>query len=142
MASPEFGSPNPFSPDSPQWASYRSLQDKMLIQQKAPVMTPRTEPMPEPVPEWLKEAVLAEAKKTCPTTDPVADHLWWKGSWPYIVARILWERGEPEPVDPDVEAVKRIIEAWYEDCIQWDRKHYAEMLANALAAYKAEKDRA
>jgi hypothetical protein len=93
-------------------------------------MTPRTEPMPDPVPEWLKKKALALGE---------ANHakFWWE-----IVAELLWKMGEPEPVDPDVEAVKRIIEAWYmPNDINWSYLPYDDMLQRALAAYKAEKDR-
>ena len=88
-------------------------------------MTPRTEPMPSQIPEWLRESVIRELDKT------VGGRGWWCDSLSQrTIARLLWERGEPEPVDPDVEAVKRIIAAAHRGNI-----------GAALAAYKAEKAR-
>jgi len=71
-------------------------------------MTERNE-MPTPVPMWLREAVCAELRKD-------------GGVWPVnefhripgcrTLARLLWGRGEREPVDPDlIEA--RAIETKY-----------------------------
>ena len=89
-------------------------------------MTPRTEPMPEEIPDWLIAAASEESAK---------DE--YKIS---TIARLLWERGEPEPVDPDVEVVRRIIAAYYNEALP-RRDYYNAAISRAVAAYKAEKDR-
>ena len=103
-------------------------------------MTQRTEPMPDPVPEWLKEAVLREqAMGWTQWTDSICN---------ITIARLLWERGEPEPVDPDVAAVLRILGAWDNEDYgngSYDVNDFPsqtrKLFARALAAYKAEKAR-
>jgi len=92
-------------------------------------MTPRTEPMPFEIPGWLKDAVLREQSITSPGT-----HVWRGIPHQITIARLLWERGEPEPVDPDVEAMKRILNAFHDGS-------FTGSFETALAAYKAEKAR-
>ena len=103
-------------------------------------MTPRTEPMPDPVPEWLKVRALKEwASDGFEGTDP-DEYSWVEGFALYTIARLLWERGEPEPVDPDEEAVLRILNAWYGNTPGLPTERGADF-CRALAAYKAEKAR-
>jgi hypothetical protein len=69
-------------------------------------------PMPNPIPEALKEAALCEYNNglqypIC-TKDLERFHL----TALQAIARLLWKYGWREPVDPDVEAVKRILRAW------------------------------
>ena len=53
----------------------------------------RSEPMPEPVPEWLRRLSVAEMQKDLgPKLTSV-----WPG---WTIARMIWERGDAEPVDP------------------------------------------
>ena len=53
----------------------------------------RSEPMPEPVPEWLRRLSVAEMQKDLgPKLTSV-----WPG---WTIARMIWERGDVEPVDP------------------------------------------
>jgi hypothetical protein len=111
-------------------------------------MTPRTEPMPFPVPEFIKAKVcevlkaetLTMARLFAEVRNPIPDEVWLGTVQQFAIARLLWERGEPEPVDPDVEAVKRIIRAWHHPGLQiasFPKDH----LDRAVAAYKAEKAR-
>ena len=62
--------------------------------------TRRSEPMPEPVPEWLGAKVLEELLKEKPGTRLT----WYSGECIRTIARLIWERGDREPVDP-VEAL-------------------------------------
>lgn len=63
----------------------------------------RSEPMPEPVPEWLRRLSVAEMQKDLgPKLTSV-----WPG---WTIARMIWERGDAEPVDP-VEALAEDIQA-------------------------------
>ena len=93
-------------------------------------MTPRTEPMPYPVPEWLKDAVLREQGGAWTEwVDSISNR---------TIARLLWERGEPEPVDPDVEALWHVLTAWVGG---QSVSKGTTGFHKALAAYKAEKAR-
>jgi len=71
-------------------------------------MTERNE-MPTPVPMWLKELACAEANKDNPGAE-----LWLPTDFPYgplnATARLLWERGEREPVDPEFTAIEEALE--------------------------------
>lgn len=90
-------------------------------------MTPRTEPMPMPVPDWLQEKVIERAK----AEDGSLTYSWLDGPYQRAIARLLWEMGEPEPVDPDVKAVKRIIDAWH-GYKQYSSVSTGEAFASAL----------
>jgi len=71
-------------------------------------MTERNE-MPTPVPMWLRELAVKHVGRT---TDP-AYLSWSKGDWTYAVCELLWERGEREPVDPDLIEAREIVVKWY-----------------------------
>jgi hypothetical protein len=82
--------------------------------------------MPEIVPEFIKRATERE-NHGVPWSDTLAQR---------TIARLLWERGEPEPIDPDEEVVRRILMAAFGNQFVSQGAYSA-----ALAAYKAEKDR-
>jgi len=65
--------------------------------------TRRSEPMPEPVPRWLREA----AAKFVGYGRDIYRIGWDEGGFPYAVCRLIWERGDAEPVDPVEEAVAK-----------------------------------
>ena len=67
----------------------------------------RSEPMPEPVPEWLKAKVYEEMTKDGMTRPPKI-FVWRTPTYPTVIARLIWERGDAEPVDPLAEAFKEI----------------------------------
>lgn len=52
------------------------------------------------------------------------------------VAKLVMQH-ETAPVDPDEEAVKRILDAW--GGIGWDFAEYPNQLARAVSQYKQEK---
>jgi len=72
-------------------------------------MTERNE-MPTPVPEYLRAAACKYIG--APAVTPYTD--WGKGGWPYAVCELLWERGEREPVDPDLIEAREIVAKWHE----------------------------
>jgi hypothetical protein len=73
--------------------------------------TRRTEPMPEPVPEWLRVKVLQEIRQDEPSAQ----------SWCYgencirTFARLIWERGDVQDVDPAEALAREALKAWHED---------------------------
>ena len=71
--------------------------------------TRRSEPMPEPVPEWLRELAWKEYRRDFPFAAAAVftTHLC------HAYARLIWERGDREPVDP-VEALAEELLANYE----------------------------
>jgi len=96
--------------------------------------TRRSEPMPEPVPEWLRRAVEDEQRK-----DDYNEAA--------TIARLIWERGDAEPVDPDVQIVRDILHAHQRAMTPpnggWGDMSYAKgsydhlpVFQSALAAYK------
>ena len=72
-------------------------------------MTERNE-MPTPVPMWLKEKVSQEwfrINMSMPYSTEFTP-----GYAGYTIAHLLWERGEREPVDPDVEIAQQMVADW------------------------------
>lgn len=57
--------------------------------------TRRSEPMPEPVPEWLLTAARQEMDGPDPTQ--------------IIIARLIWGRGDAEPVDPLLPEARKLL---------------------------------
>ena len=69
------------------------------------IPTRRSEPMPEPVPEWLKRKVCEEAGEM---TSPNA-FSWAECTFNHLAARLIWERGDAEPVDPLLIEAREIV---------------------------------
>jgi hypothetical protein len=92
--------------------------------------------MPNPIPEALKEAASVEWNDTPGNPSYAKDCLWFyeRGAMETI-ARLLWKGGWREPVDPDVESVKRILRAWCGFAINEGEWGGLE-LARAVAVYK------
>jgi hypothetical protein len=98
-------------------------------------MKPRTEPMPDPVPYDIKVA----------TVNLVNDRLgthWLIYEWDRVpmlkvIAELLQQMGEPEPVDPDLLIAREAVRI-AGDAFERTPEKYA--LA-AIKLYKAEKDR-
>lgn len=70
----------------------------------------RSEPMPEPVPDGVVIAAFAEFKKDFPFLYPDWQ-AWWRGTAEAVrigYTRLIWERGDAEPVDPLAEAFEEI----------------------------------
>lgn len=92
--------------------------------------------MTDTPPDW----VLIEAAKRCEympaPTEYWRDH--FVGSAYFRALCDMIAKYEQEPVDPDVEAVKRIILAWHETT-QWRWANCPKMLAAAVAQYKKER---
>ena len=103
--------------------------------------------MPSQIPEWLRESVIRELDKT------VGGRGWWCDSLSQrTIARLLWQMGEPEPVDPDALIVRAILHAhqrtmtppdsgWGDMSYLKGSYDHLDDFKAALAAYKAEKAR-
>jgi hypothetical protein len=65
----------------------------------------RSEPMPKPVPKWLKAKVCEDAK-TRFTHDK---YEWRHGTFALLAARLIWERGDVEPVDPLLSEARKLL---------------------------------
>ena len=84
-------------------------------------------PMPNPIPEALKEAACVEWLKDNSMSD--RQHIVYGGL--STIARLLWQNGWREPVDPDVEAVERIMRAAH---ARLQEKLHSNPMAPALPA--------
>ena len=87
----------------------RLLTEKDTLQARVDELeaqsTRRSEPMPEPVPEWLKAKAMEEIRQDEPSAQ----------SWCYgencirTFARLIWERGDREPVDTLLIEAREIV---------------------------------
>lgn len=92
------------------------------------------------IPDWA-------GKRACELLNAESPHFDWR--WPEhsiqaavsTVAKLVMQH-EQQPADPDEEAVKRILQAWWSvggtmPCL--DGPHYSRELAAAVSQYKQEK---
>lgn len=80
-------------------------RNEALTAEQVSALVRRSEPMPEPVPDYIKSKVCEEAAKD----DDVRNFVSWnEGTFAHLAARLIWERGDVEPVDP-VEQVNITI---------------------------------
>jgi hypothetical protein len=72
----------------------------------------RSEPMPEPVPVFIKRIVCRELVKdnVYSTDQGLAEVLDWEpGRMLHCYARLIWERGDREPVDPLLIEARKLL---------------------------------
>lgn len=89
------------------------------------------------IPDWA-------GKRACELLN--ADSMYCLWQWPQLrnnravitVAKLVMQHEEP-PIDPDEEAVKRILAAYYGDSSNHGTYLPPEMLARAVSQYKQEK---
>ena len=78
-----------------------------LQAEEAEQPTRRSEPMPEPVPDYIKCKVCEEAGFK---SDP-SNFQWEEGTFAHLAARLIWERGDAELVDPRIGAIEEALSA-------------------------------
>lgn len=96
------------------------------------------------IPDW---AIKAALDRVGVGRDQLPLNRWRDRSYADAVrelARVIFTYQEASPVDPDVEAVKRIIEAWEDwSVVGWGSLgtggFYSDALDRAVAQYKKEK---